>query len=154
MAMSREGRYDDGDVPFRFRTTIDVRFRDLDALGHVNNAVYFTYFEVARGAYLTAVHGRPHGLEDLAIVIAEATCRYRSPAFYNERLIVEVAAVALRSRSFTLRYRVVEEATGRLVAEGRSVQVAYDHRAKHTMALPAAFRAQLEAFEGRTIGAH
>ncbi len=152
--MSREGRRDEGDVPFRFRTAIDVRFRDLDALGHVNNAVYFTYFEVARGAYFAAIRGRPLGVEDFAIVIAEATCRYRSPAFYNERLIVEVATVSLRSRSFALRYRVVEETTGRLVAEGRTVQVAYDHRAKHTMALPAAFRVQIEAFEGRAIGAH
>ena len=140
------------DVPFRFRTTVDIRFRDVDALGHVNNAVYFTYFEIARSAYFAAVQGRRLGVEDFGIVVAEASCRYRSPAFYGERLIVEVATTSLRSRSFELRYRITAEDDGRLVAEGRTVLVAYDHRARRTTTLSPAFRRQIEHFEGRTIG--
>ena len=137
----------EADVPFRFRTTVDIRFRDVDALGHVNNAVYFTYFEIARSAYFAAVQGRRLGVDDFRIVVAEASCRYRSPAFYGERLIVDVATTSLRSRSFELRYRITAEDDGRLVAEGRTVLVAYDHRARRTTTLTPAFRRQIEQFE-------
>lgn len=150
-----EGRRSATDTPiFRFRTPIEVRFRDLDALGHVNNAVYLTYFEVARSAYFMAVSGRPYRVEDFAIVIAEASCRYRSPAFYGERLSAEVTTTNLRSRSFELAYRIRTEESGRLVAEGRTVQVAYDHQARRTMVLPPAFRHAIEAFEGRPLARH
>ena len=139
---------------FRFRTPIEVRFRDLDALGHVNNAVYLTYFEVARSAYFIAVSGRPYRVEDFAIVIAEASCRYRSPAFYGERLSAEVATTNLRSRSFELAYRILTEDNGRLVAEGHTVQVAYDHQTRRTTVLPPEFRRAIEAFEGRPVARH
>ena len=142
----------EADVPFRFRTTVEIRFRDIDALGHVNNAVYFTYFEIARSAYFAAVQGRRLGIKDFGIVVAEASCRYRSPAFYGERLIVEVATTSLRSRSFELRYRITVEDEGRLVAEGRTVLVAYDHRARRTTTLTPALRRQLGTFEGRALG--
>ncbi len=136
---------------YRFRTTIDIRFRDIDALGHVNNAVYFTYLEIARSAYFGALLGRPLVVEDFSIVVAEAQCRYRSPAFYGERLVIEMAAVGVRSRSFELRYRISVEETGRLVAEARTVQVAYDHQAKRSTAFSPEFRRQVERFEGRAL---
>lgn len=138
-------------VPFRFRVAIDVRFRDLDAFGHVNNAVYLTYFEIARTAYFSAVHGRRLGVEEFGVVVAEAHCRYRSPAYLDERLVVEVATVTLRSRSFELAYRITDEADGRLVAEGRTVQVAFDHGARRSTSFPPAFRREVEAFEGRSF---
>lgn len=141
-----------GDAPsFHFHTTIDVRFRDLDAFGHVNNAVYLTYFEIARTSYFNAVHGRRLGVEDFGVVVAEAHCRYRSPAYLDERLVVEVATVTLRSRSFELAYRITDQADGRLVAEGRTVQVAFDHKARRTTTFPLAFRREIEAFEGRSF---
>jgi acyl-CoA thioester hydrolase len=151
VAMSGPARHGEAALVFRFRTPIEVRFRDLDALGHVNNAVYLTYFEIARSAYFAALRGRPLGVEDIGVVVAEASCRYRSPAFYGERLIAEVATVALRSRSFELRYRITVEEGGRLVAEGHTVQVAYDQRAKRTVVLSAAFRQAVESFEGRAL---
>lgn len=137
------------DPPYRFRASIDIRFRDIDALGHVNNAVYFTFLEIARSAYFAALLGRPLGVEDFSIVVAEAQCRYRSPAFYGERLIVEMAAVSVRSRSFELRYRISVEETGRLVAEARTVQVAYDHQARRGTTFSPEFRQKVERFEGR-----
>ena len=136
---------------YRFRTPVDVRFRDLDAFGHVNNAVYFTYLEIARGAYFTAVRGRPQGVDDFDVVVAEASCRYRSPAFYGERLTIEVATVSLRSRSFELRYHITVEETGRVVAEAATLLVAFDHRAKRTTSLTPAFMHAIEEFEGRSL---
>ena len=148
--VSRRGK---DDAPYRFRAPIDVRFRDLDAFGHVNNAVYLTYLELARAAYFTAALGRPHGVDDFGVVVAEVSCRYRSPAFYGERLIVEVATVGLRSRSFELRYRITVEGSGRVVAEASTMLVAFDHRAKRTTALDGTFFRAVEEVEGRPLRA-
>jgi len=138
-------------TPYRFRVPIDVRFRDLDAFGHVNNAVYFTYLEIARAAYFTAVRGRPHGVDDFGVVVADAHCRYRSPAFYGERLVIDIATVGLRSRSFEVSYRISVEGSGRVVAEAGTVLVAFDHRTKRTATLDPVFIAAVEAFEGRQL---
>jgi len=138
---------------YRFRVPIDVRFRDLDAFGHVNNAVYFTYLEIARAAYFTAVRGWPHGVDDFGVVVADAHCRYRSPAFYGERLVIDIATVGLRSRSFEVSYRISVEESGRVVAEAGTVLVAFDHRAKRTATLDPAFVSAIEAFEGRQLRA-
>ncbi len=139
------------DTLYRFRVPIDVRFRDLDAFGHVNNAVYFTYLEIARAAYFTAVRGRPHGVDDFGVVVADAHCRYRSPAFYGERLAIDIATVGLRSRSFELSYRISVEGRGRVVADADTVLVAFDHQAKRTATLDSVFIAAIEEFEGRRL---
>jgi acyl-CoA thioester hydrolase len=143
---------DEHDLSFIFRTPIEVRFRDIDALGHVNNAVYFTYFEMARSAYLQAISGRAFAPGEFGIVVAEARCRYRSPAFFGEQLIAEVTTCSIRSRSFELRYRITSEKDGRLVAEGTTVQVAFDNASQRAVALPPDFRQAVEQFEGRSIG--
>ena len=75
---------------FRYRHPIEIRYNDTDALGHVNNAVYFSYFEMARGGYYTTVVGHPFGTgpdaAERTFVIAEARIVYRQPAFYGEPL--------------------------------------------------------------------
>lgn len=117
----------DPTATYRCRLEIEVRYRDLDANGHVNNAVYFTYFEQARIAYTKAVRGWDRVTpRDLGLVIAEASCRYKSPVFLGDVLIVNTRVSTIRHSSFTMEYEVLERQTGRLVATGTTVQVLYD----------------------------
>jgi acyl-CoA thioester hydrolase len=110
---------------FRFSFPIQVRFRDLDLLGHVNNAVYLTYFESARIAYWMRVTRRGD-LKDLAMILARVEVDFRSPAAYGETLDIGVRCSALGRSSFTLEFRMAERASSRLVAEARKVLVHYD----------------------------
>lgn len=134
---------------FRFRTVIPVRFRDIDALGHVNNSVYLTYFEIARTDYFGAVLGRAHNLDDISIVIAESHCRYRSPILYGEPLVAEIGIGVLRSRSFEMLYRLRAGDDGRLAAEGSTVQVAVNPETKRVTTLSPNFITTVRAFEDR-----
>src|SRR3989304_4807126 len=82
-------------APLRFPIPIEVRFRDTDAMGHVNNAVYLTYFEQARAGYYRAVTGRSfEGIEENpeSIILAHAPGEVRSPAFFGERLVAQCRA--------------------------------------------------------------
>jgi acyl-CoA thioester hydrolase len=137
---------------YRFTLTIPVRFRDTDGMGHVNNAVYLTYFEAARIPYYLMLSGNP----DLAradMIVARIECDYRSPATFGDTLTVGVRMEEIRSRSFTLSYRIEDAASGTLVAEGRSVQVAYDYVARRTKLVSSDLAQAAESYEGRPLKA-
>ena len=130
--------------PFRFRFPLEVRFRDLDALGHVNNAAYLTYLESARLAYWLQVTGRS-GLAALDMMLARAEVDYRSPVSLGDPLEVGVRCASMRRSSFVLEFEIVNRATGLLLAEARKVLVHYDHQARQSKPLPPAIREGLLA---------
>lgn len=142
--------------PWPFLLEIRVPWRDVDAAGHVNNAVYFSYLEMARfEAYLRLLRGalgrnesfRGEALDPGAIdfIIAHQSCDYRSPAFLAETLVVKVWPGRVGSTSFTFRYEIREKSTDRLVAEAETVQVMYDWEADRKKPVPDGLRKLLEA---------
>src|SRR5258706_15683816 len=89
---------DAGDTPgdFAHRHDVEVRLSDTDAMGHVNNARYLTYVEIARVAYYEQVTGNAlpigtHGAQE-GMSLAEIRVTYRSPACYAERITAESRA--------------------------------------------------------------
>lgn len=135
---------------FNYVVPIEVRFRDVDSMGHVNNAVIITYLETARIKYVTDLL-ETTSLEDLGIILAEVTCSYRSPAYYREILEVGVRTTEIGNKSIHMAYRVEEQATRRLVATAGTVMVAYDYQAQQSVPVPAYFVEHAEALEGRSL---
>lgn len=134
------------DTTFRFSTAIEVRWRDLDALNHVNNAVYFTYLEQARVRYLAELGVVPDTPGGIGFILAEASCQFRSPLTLGERVTVRIRLSELRHSSFVFQYRMEGE-DGRLAAEARSVQVCYDYEGKHPIPISDAWRKAFVDFE-------
>jgi acyl-CoA thioester hydrolase len=129
---------------------IEVRFRDLDSMGHVNNAVYLTYFENARIAYWRAVPG-VRSRRNLDYILARAECDFRSPVTLDDELFGHIRVAAFGRTSFVFEYLLRDERTGRVVAEGRTVQVMFNYATRKAEPLDAAVRAAIEEFEGRAI---
>lgn len=144
---------------FSHRVEIIVRFADTDAMGHVNNAKYLTYCEIARIRYWTDVIGEPialgtEGAESL--ILAEARITYRAPAFHGENVTVDTRATRIGRSSFSLEHRLlaaVPDGTPRLVAVSESILVRYDYASGTPVALSAAHIAAIETFEGRRLTA-
>jgi acyl-CoA thioester hydrolase len=142
---------------FHHRVQIDVRFADTDAMGHVNNAVYLTYCEIARIRYWTDVTAEPialgtEGAESL--ILAEARITYRAPAFHGERVTVETRASRIGRTSFTLEHRLTACVPGgdpRLVAVSESILIRYDYATAAPVPLGEAFVAAIEALEERSL---
>ena len=134
-----------------FQTKIKVIFRDLDPLEHVNNAVYFTYMEVARTEYYMQLTGTRR-LGDVRFIIARASCDYRAPAEFGDQLIVAVWPSEVGNSSFKFQYRITQQEEGTLVAEGETVQVAFDYKARKTIPLPEAVKKLLIAERSRVLG--
>ncbi len=131
---------------FPYKVVIEVAFRDLDAMGHVNNAVYLSYMETARIKFLVDLLAVT-SLHDLPVIMAEATCTFKAPAFFGEQLTVGVGVSRFGSKSFDMTYRI-DAGDGRLIALGRTVQVMYDYAAAQTIVMPEDFKAKVLAFQG------
>jgi acyl-CoA thioester hydrolase len=110
-----------------------VRFRDVDSVGHVNNAVYLTYLEEARIAFLSRTD------EDVfAMVVARIEIDFRSPAELGDMIEVSVVPGRVGTTSFTLHHEL--RAGDRLIAEASTVLVAYDYDKEEPRAVPEAWR--------------
>ncbi len=129
----------------RFHVKIPVRFRDLDPMGHVNNSVYFTYLEVARTAYWQELH-HDYSYDVLDFVVARAECDYVSAAVLREIVRVEVWLSRIGTTSFVLDYEMFDEASNRLVARGRTVQVMIDTKTGRPRPIEPALRERLKSF--------
>ena len=123
-----------------FVHTLQVRFRDLDAYNHVNNAVYLTYFEEARIAFITAIGMRSLFSPERSTVIAHAEVDYRAPAQLGDQLDIEVTVGEVRNTSYELNYRIVRRSDGRLIATGKTVQVCFNFVLNAPTRLPEAWR--------------
>ncbi len=146
------------DVPGDFAHVhhIDTRLADTDAMGHVNNAFYLTYVEIARIAYYEQVVGRPlplgaHGADE-GMILAEIRMTYRAQAYYGETLAVETRVERIGNTSFTMVHRITAPASrygeARLVAVSESVLVSYDYSEEVPIPVPDDWRAAIAAFEG------
>lgn len=144
---------------FRHRVEVVVRFADTDAMGHVNNAVYLTYCEIARIRYWTDLTREPIALGTAgaeSLILAEARITYRAQAFHGEVVTVETRADRIGRSSFTLEHRLLAAVPGqtpRLVAVSESILVRYDYASAHPVALSVAHVTAIEAFEGRGLRA-
>jgi acyl-CoA thioester hydrolase len=132
---------------FKVSMRIRVRFRDVDMLGHVNNAVYLTYLEEARMLYYREVMART-AMRLGSFILANVQINYKSPAFLNEELDVAVRVVSMRNSSLIYAFRIAGAGGGRVVADGTTTLVSYDYGEGKSVEIPEDLRDTVCAFEG------
>ena len=133
---------------FRFVSRQPVEFRDLDALGHLNNAAYLSYVESARLAYMQEVLG-PLELEELGVV-AEARIAFRASSFLGETLAIGTRVAEIGGKSFRFEFEIHGD-DGRLVADGSTVHVTFDYSTRNSIPVPDAWRRKIDNFETRSL---
>ena len=132
---------------FKTAVEVQVRFADTDALGHVNNAVYLEYLELARVEWIRRVLGAVE-TKDFGVILARVEIDYKSPAFHHETLVAGVKVVELGGASMLMEYRIEDKKTGRLVAQAKTVMVGYDYRENRVKRWPDEVREKVEAYDG------
>jgi acyl-CoA thioester hydrolase len=119
-----------------------VRFRDLDPMGHVNNAVFLTYIESARVAFLQHLGAAPT-LDDMAIIVARVEIDFRAPVRLGDEVEVTARVSRFGEKSFDLAH--VLSVGDRIVAEAKTVLVTYDYSKRQPVPIPDAWREKLAA---------
>ena len=129
---------------------VPVAWGEMDAFGHVNNIVYFRYFESARIAYLDAIGFRGDAASGgIGPILASTHCRFRRPLAYPETVRVGARTTEVDQDRFTMEYRIVSDSDGEVAAEGGGVIVAYDYVNTGKTTLPEAVRARIREVERR-----
>lgn len=136
---------------FRHRTNLQVRFRDIDAFGHVNNAVFFTYVELARIRYLLDVLKPDRPFDRMPLILARVELDYRSPIQFGEEVVVETRVDRIGRSSFDMRHRMTAGPEGRLAADVQTVLVTYDYSLARPFPVPDDWRRLIEAHEQTTF---
>ncbi|MGH2356378.1 MAG: acyl-CoA thioesterase [Candidatus Limnocylindria bacterium] len=133
---------------FRHRTTLEVRFRDIDAFRHVNNAAFFTYIEQARIRYLIdTLH--LEAVERLPLILAAVQIDFRSPILFGQEVEIGTRVDWIGNTSFSVSH--VLRAANRLAAEARTVLVSYDYATERPIRVPDDWRAAFANWEGRNL---
>jgi acyl-CoA thioester hydrolase len=128
---------------FGFSCPVEVRYSDVDAMNHVNNAVYVTYLEFARMRLWQEHFGFAGSARDIPLIVARVAVDYRSPIGLEHPVEIGVGVSEIGRTSFTFRYRV--EAAGRLAAEAETVQVCFDYASGRPVPIDDTVRRSLEA---------
>jgi acyl-CoA thioester hydrolase len=133
---------------FRHRTRIEVRFRDIDSFGHVNNAVIASYVEQARIRYLRDVIGAdPVG--NMPLILGMLKIDYLSPVFFEDAVEIGSRVDWIGNSSIAMSHLLA--AADRELARSSSVLVAYDYAAARPMRVPDEWRATFAEHEGRAL---
>lgn len=115
---------------------LEVRFRDIDAMGHVNNAVYFTYFEEARKAFVLEVFGIQDP-KDYFFILASIRCNFFLPIKLKDTIEAIIYVGEIGNKSFTFKYKIRKNTDPNVVfSEGESIQVFYDYKEGKAKPIP------------------
>lgn len=128
---------------------IQVAWGEMDALGHVNNAVYFRYLESARVAYLEKIDFLGSVSETgIGPILAATQCRYKLPLTFPDRIRVGARVSHMEKDRFQMTYAVVSGRHGKVAALGEAEIVAYDYRKLVKALIPDAVAEKIVALEG------
>jgi len=134
---------------FKVKVDLEVRWGDMDALGHVNNARYLTYFETARIAYFEKLGpDKRITIEGVTPVLARVSCDYLRPVEYPATLQVGVRVTKLGNTSMTVEHLVLDKVTGAPCAVGEAVLVGWDFRARTKAPIPESVRKRIREIDG------
>ena len=124
---------------------IHVKWGDMDAFQHVNNTIYFRYFESVRIAYLEKIDFMSH--TEVGPILASIQCKFYAPVTYPDILSTGVKITEINEDRFTMSYRIISHSIQRMVAEGQGVIVSYDYANGKKTALPPEIRARIQEME-------
>lgn len=139
---------------FRHRTRLEVRFRDIDAFGHVNNAAFVTYLEQARIRYLIDnLHEETP--QHLPLILASLQVDFRAPILFGQEVEIGTRVDWIGNTSFSVSHRMTAgtgpQAGQRLAAEAATVLVAYAYATERPIRVPDRWRDVFAAYEGRSL---
>ena len=130
------------------KTTRSVSWGQMDVFAHVNNVVYFRWFEDARMAYFKRVGMLEHmEAHQVGPILANTSCRFKAPVAYPDEVTLGASVTEIGEDRFTMDYVVYSEALNRVAAQGKGLIVMFDYANHQKAPLPTDIRAKIDALE-------
>ena len=138
-------------TPFLCTTPVQIRYTDYDMQGHINNSIYFNFFDTAKMDYFKKVRGNNMHWEDVTVVIANMNIDFYSPTRYFENVAVETQTTHLGNKSLTLVHRLVNTDDHQVKCVCSTVMVYLDPKTQQPAAIPQYWRQAIRDYEGRDL---
>lgn len=136
---------------FRHSLPIQMRFNDVDVLGHINNSMYFQYFDLGKSAYFTTIRKGAFDWNKVDVVIANVNCNFYAPMFLGEPVSVVTRVKSIHERSFRVHQRIVNVVTKEIKSECETVMVGFDPVAQTSARLSEGWIKSICEYEGRNL---
>ncbi len=134
-------------IPFKHKTPIQIRFKDIDKLGHVNNANHVTYFELARVDYFNALMGNDIKIdwESESLILAKIEMEYKQPILLEDKVFVYTWVSRIGSKSFDMMCSIVIEKNGVEIesARGLAIIVCFNYKTNQSILIPETWKAKM-----------
>jgi acyl-CoA thioester hydrolase len=141
-------------VKYGHNTSIQLRFFDMDAFGHINNARYLTYFEEARIKYLDDIINWKYGWSETGIIMARAEVDFILPAHFKDEINIRTCCSRMGNKSFTLSYQMIKLSEQKqketLLASAATVVVMYDYKSNSSIPVPDEWKKAIKNFETKS----
>ncbi len=137
-------------IEFFFETPIQIRFNDIDSLGHVNNTIIQEYFDLGRMHYFKSVFNPDINWTKFAAIIASIKTDFVSPVFINNQLLVKTKITKIGNKSMNLVQHITDN-DGAIKAVSHSVMVGFDHKTQGSIPINKEWRDKICAAEKNTI---
>ncbi len=138
---------------FNHSTPIQIRFKDIDKQGHVNNAIHHTYVETGRIHYFDDVLGRGVDWDKTGLILARVEMDFKEPIFIEDEIVVHTRVSRLGRKSFDMTNLVIKK-TGdseRICSQAKSTIVCYNYVIKETIEIPEQWIEKFKQFEKNKI---
>lgn len=131
----------------KHRVELQIRFNDIDGLGHVNNSVYAQYFDMGRMRYFEMLKGAPVDWKNAGLIIASTHTEFMSPIFLKDEVEVSTAVTKVGNKSLQMSQGVYDRLSGELKATCQSVMVGFNPATSSSMRIPDFWRNSIASFE-------
>ncbi|MDO5571089.1 MAG: thioesterase family protein [Bacteroidales bacterium] len=135
------------DINFKNRLPIQLRFNDIDVIGHVNNSVYFNFFDLGKTAYFDEVMGKHVDWANADMVIRHIEADFQAPTFYRDNIEVDSAVVKIGVKSFTMEQRIVDRDNGAVKCVCTTVMVGFNPQTNQSQEIAAEWKDAIRKYE-------
>ncbi len=140
-------------LKFNHQLQVQIRFVDIDAFGHVNNAVFASYYETARVAYFDEVLGLRINWKKNGLILAKNILEYKLPVFLRDTIICRTAVVKLGNKSIEIFNELVRKKNKKeeVVASAHGILVCFDYESNSTIEIPNEWRDLIQLKENKSL---
>lgn len=139
------------EIQFHHTLPLQIRFNDVDLLGHVNNSVYFSFYDLGKSRYFEAVKAQNIDWKKADVVIANVNADFVSPIYPGEPVVVQTCTTEIGNRSFKLLQQIVNSETRQVKGVCRTVMVGFDIKTGTAAAISDDWKEAICHFEGKDL---
>lgn len=144
---------EDNKITYKYRNSVQLRFADMDSLGHVNNANYLTYVELVRCNYLNEILEISVDFSNMSVILAKAELEFLKPIKFGDKVEIACACTRIGTKSFELTY-LMQQTDGKnsiMVLKAKTILVAFNYPENKTVEIPKKWRDALNNYEEHNI---